>query len=79
MNGLINMNRILTVSIVNKEGRNFLVFNNGSKKRFGMEVPTRKEAEELLDFIMRKRPAYFRVKTEMVNVDKLKDDDNGEE
>ena len=73
------MNRILTVSIVYKEGKHFLVFNNGSKKRYGMEVPSHKEAEELLDFIMRKRPAYFRVMSEMVNVDKLKDDDNGEE
>ena len=79
MNGLINMNRILAVSIVYKEGRYFLSFNNGSKKRIGIEVPTHKEAEELLDFIMRKRPAYFRVKTELVNIDKLKDDDNGEE
>ena len=70
MNGLINMSRIVTVAITQKADRWFLVFNTG-RVNYGMEVPSYTEAAELLDFIMKKRPAYFRVKTPLLDVNKL--------
>ncbi len=70
MNGLINMSRIVTVAITPKDDRWFLVFNTG-RINYGMEVPNEADARELLDFIMKKKPAYFRVKTPLVNVNKL--------
>ena len=60
MNGLIRLDRITSIRIVEKEDRVFLVFQDG-RRNLGYTMPSLEKAKEHLDFIMRKQPTYYRV------------------
>lgn len=61
---------MVSILITQRNGKVFLVFNNG-RKNVGVEVPDMAFAEKQINFIVSKRPVYYRLKTPLVNMDEL--------